>query len=638
MARNIIKEVYFSGDPSDFYAVMTDIEAETNKVHGLPTWFSFTDNATLFLSSGWSQTGALTNIWLFDFYRPGRAAAVVALKEKEGLTRVLFVDGYNGHKNTDAPPIGKVFAEFIDFVIKRVEDKIKFEANTTFPGTIQQTEEAVFSFIKERNALSRQSKCYLLDWYPYQDESYKNQQRYKIYLDSEWIGVLQLNEGGIHTYIKFIPVAPLYESIVSNIWESFKEFLQKASVHLIDVGPLDPTPIKADAPGNDVTIGNLSNPDMAKPEITSVLLDEITAEDYAKLGPKDLEQIIAQTLHNLPDYTFEVKKLETVKLFTFYKDGIEIGRYSVSYGTENTKPAPFPGAHATLLKRLRHNPTDKERELSGEFEKVHKHVMKEIERRIRLAKYDEAIARSKKPEPGLTGDDEKLRRGQPHNMEIGSTDHFFPAITQEQFLAELWFAISEGILNHIEEFQNLHFDDNPKGFLGEASRNYPNPHPPTKMIRVALQKQGSGLIFVSQDRKGVHLNFFIEPVGTLTPEWWKCFHEVKSTIINYFEKFVSNLVDKAPKPARGDSPEQANEKLRVSEQIIYYYHSPQDEMTQAEKLEAYQDWYNRDKFLSPKYEEWAFIKFNGSDPAGKPKVPYNTLMSWGRYEKLVDNS
>lgn len=68
---------------------------------------------------------------------------------------------------------------------------------------------------------------------------------------------------------------------------------------------------------------------------------------------------------------------------------------------------------------------------------------------------------------------------------------------------------------------------------------------------------------------------------------------------------------------------------------IYTYHLPVDEMSNAEKLEAYQAWRDRDKFYFNRYQKWAEIKFNGTDSSGNgdPKVLYNTLMTWKRVKK-----
>lgn len=66
---------------------------------------------------------------------------------------------------------------------------------------------------------------------------------------------------------------------------------------------------------------------------------------------------------------------------------------------------------------------------------------------------------------------------------------------------------------------------------------------------------------------------------------------------------------------------------------IYTYHQPVKEMPRVEKQEAYEAWRDRDKFNFSSYEAWAEVKFNGSDPSGNPKVPYDTLMGWRRYTK-----
>jgi hypothetical protein len=162
-----------------------------------------------------------------------------------------------------------------------------------------------------------------------------------------------------------------------------------------------------------------------------------------------------------------------------------------------------------------------------------------------------------------------------------------------------------------------------------------------RVLNEARQRRNDFLPILKAATQEIGMEVSEESPGMLT----LCFKDNRTPPTEALRPVVFEVIDAlvgadAPEQVEDDGLEQTETsgKPEANKQIIYYYHSPQNEMTKAEKLEAYQDWRNRDKFSSHIYEEWAFVKFNGPDPAGTPKVPYNTLISWKRYERPIDDS
>lgn len=120
----IIKQFLFEGKSTEFYAVISDLQAEAHKlISSIPVWRS-PKGVTLSFLSGWSETCAIVSVTQFDFsdpYRFGRKAMVIALMREDGLSTVLFVDGCDSKKIADAPPIGEPFVEFADFIIEHLK-------------------------------------------------------------------------------------------------------------------------------------------------------------------------------------------------------------------------------------------------------------------------------------------------------------------------------------------------------------------------------------------------------------------------------------------------------------------------------------------------------------------------------------